>query len=130
MNFTFRPKYSFFVLSSNILGIKLIKNIIDLFPLLLASQPMLRFQCFVWRFVSILSRRTCTDVIENITIHNRSFYQISCATIIVIFLGRYVAISVHVLNVWKLDVCYVQFKKKERKQHRKSENVAAKYLYK
>ena len=37
MNFPFRPKYSFFVLPSNILGIKLIKNIIDLFPLLLAS---------------------------------------------------------------------------------------------
>ena len=86
---------------------------------------------FVWRFVSILSRRDCTDVIENITIHNRSFYQISCATIIVIFLGRYAAISFHVLNVWKLDVSYVQFKKKKkRKQHRKSENVAAKYLYK
>ena len=96
MRLTFHPKYSFSVLPSNILGVKWIENLVDLFALLPAT---LRVQCFV----SILTGNSQSGSRDRKNLigcywkqyDNRSFYQISCITIIVIFFRRINCFCLH-----------------------------------
>ena len=90
MNFTYHPKYLFFVLPSNILGIYI-------YQINWKNSRSSRLLRFVWRFVvSILTGNGQSGSRDRKNLigcywkyyENRSFYQISWITIIVIFLRR------------------------------------------
>ena len=95
MDFTFRSKYSLFVLPSNILGIKWIEKTLDLFASLLVTScamcPVFYSYCSVTGNGQSSSRDR-----KNLIgcywkcYHNCNFYQITCITIIVIFFRGYV----------------------------------------
>ena len=91
-NSTFCPKYSFFVLRNNILGIKWIEKTVAKSFWLLNYVPSV----LVWCFVSTLRGNSQSGSRDRKYLigcywknhDNRNFYQISCITITVIFFRR------------------------------------------
>ena len=118
MYFTFHPKYSFFVLPSNILGIKWIEKTLDLFAPL---QATLRVQCFILILTGNGRSGSC-DRKNLIGCYwkyndNGSFYQISCVTIIVIVFRRICWILSNV----------IQFQYSRKPGYQKNKNNKNKY---